>query len=316
MANEVTTTSLNDITTSVTIAPVLLSALSERGALLMLPREFSLVGRPGNSLDIPTLDSFVGSVGDRGAGVDTEFNASEGVEISNTPVTTGKVNLVTAEYGVAHEITDNVQEDMVDGIDFLGTMDTAMVTALYLAMADDFVALFAGLSQSVGTTTVDLTLAQALAARQTVANLGVNAPDGGIYVLDTQQAGDIESAFLSTSTSMAVYALAADRYLNFQPGPNGGLSGGIRMSLAGTPVITTGLTDTANSGADVVGAFFIPSSAGNDEHATFAQLWKRLPSFATEYHAKKRTTDLVMTVRWGVGELRDSTGVKIVTDAP
>lgn len=316
MANEVTTTSLNDITSFTGIAPVLLSALAERGTLLMLPREFSIVGKPGNALTIPTLDSFAGSPGDRGAGVDTEFNATEATEISNTPITTAGVTITAAEYGIAHEITDNVQEDMVDGIDFLGAVEGNMVNALYLAKADDFVGLFAGLSTSVGSTGADLALAQLLAARQTVANTGVYAPDGGVYVLDTQQVSDVEAGLIATNAAAAIFAMSADRVLSYSPGANHGLSGGIRMSFGSSPVYSTGLTDTANAGADVVGAFFIPSSAGNDANATFGQLWKRYPSFETERHAKKRTTDLVMSSRWGVGELRDTTGVKIVTDAP
>jgi hypothetical protein len=316
VANEVTSTSLNDVTQGTVIEAVLLSALSEKGGLLMLPREFNLVGRPANAIDIPVFDSYWGTPGDRGASVDTEFNATEAVEISNTPVTTSKVTITAAEYGIAHEITDNVQEDTLDGLDLLGVIEQNMINVLYQAMADDFVALFASLSTSVGTTTADLTLAQFLAARTTLITAGVNAPDGLVAVLDNQQASDVESGILTTNAAAAVFAMAADRMLQFQPTANGGMSGASRMSLFGIPVYTTGLTDTANTGADVVGAVFVPSSAANDANATYGQAWKRRPNFETERHAKKRTTDLVMTTRWGVGEIRDLSGVKIVTDAP
>lgn len=316
MANEVTSTSLNDVTQSAVIEPILLSALAERGQLLALPREFNLVGRNANALDIPILDSIMGTPGDRGAAVDTEFNATEAVEISNTPVTTSKVTITAAEYGIAHEITDNVQEDTLQGIDLLGAIENNMINVLYLAMADDLVALFASLSTSVGTSGADLTLAQFLAARTGLVTAGVYAPDGLVAVLDNQQAADVESALLTTNAAAAVFAMSADRLLNFQPAANGGLGGGTRMSLMGIPVYTSGLTDTANAGADVIGAIFVPSSAANDANATFGQVWKRPPSFETERHAKKRTTDLVMTTRWGVGEIRDLSGVKLVTDAP
>jgi hypothetical protein len=316
VANEITAASVNDVTTGTVIETVLLSALSEQGSLLMLPREFNLTGRPGNTLTIPILDSYWGTPGDRGAGVDTEFNATEAVEISNTPVTTSNLSISAAEYGIAHEITDNVDEDLVQGIDLLGAITGNMVNILYLAMADDFVALFAGLSTSVGSTGVDFSLANFLAARTSLVTSGINAPDGLTAVLDNQQASDVEGALLTTNAAAAVYAMAADRFINFQPSATGGMAGANRMSLFNIPVHTTGLTDTANTGADVVGAIFVASSAANDPHATFAQVWKRRPRFETERHAKKRTTDLVMTTRWGVGEMRDLSGVKIVTDAP
>jgi len=316
VANELTTTSFNDVTQSAIVAPVLMSALAERGQLLMLPRELpSLVGKSSNAYTIPIMDAAWGTVGDRGSGVDTEFNATQATEISNTPLTTSAVTVTAAEYGIAHEITDNVQEDTIDGIDMLAAIEDQMAYVITRAMADDFVALFAGLSTSVGTTTADLTLAQALAAATTIRNSAAYAPDGLVYVLDNQQVADIEAGLIAGNAAQAVFAMAADRLINYQPGQNL-YAGGAAMSLRGSAVITTDLTDTANTGDDVVGACFVPSSAANDQSATFGQVWKRLPAFETERHAKKRTTDLVMTVRWGVGELRDATGVKIVTDAP
>jgi hypothetical protein len=316
VANEITTTSFNDVTQSAVISPILMSALAERGQLLMLPRELqSLVGQPANARTIPILDAAWGSVGDRGAGVDTEFNATQATEISNTPLTTSGVTITAAEYGIAHEITDNVQEDTIDGLDMLSAVEDQMTYVIYRAMADDFVALFAGLSQSVGTTTVDLTIAQALAAATTIRNSAAYAPDGLVYVLDNEQVANIEAGLIAGNAAAAVFALSADRLINYQPGQNR-YAGGAAMNLRGSPVYTTDLTDTANTGDDVVGACFVPSSAANDQSATFGQVWKRLPNFETERHAKKRTTDLVMTTRWGVGELRDATGVKIVSDAP
>ena len=62
---------------------------------------------------------------------------------------------------------------------------------------------------------------------------------------------------------------------------------------------------------------FTPSTAFNDQsgHVTFGMAWKRLPRFEMERNAKLRTTDLVMTCRWGVAEMSDGSGTKIVTDA-
>ena len=122
---------------------------------------------------------------------------------------------------------------------------------------------------------------------------------------------------IATSTSQATYAGAADRILAYNPAPNNGMNVRMVSGFRGYPVWATGLTDTANSAADVVGAAIVPSSPYNDNagHVTFAMAWKRLFRFETDRHAKKRTTDLVMTSRWGVAEALDGAGSAIITDA-
>ena len=89
-------------------------------------------------------------------------------------------------------------------------------------------------------------------------------------------------------------------------------------SFRGAPAFVTGLTDTANAGADVVGACYCPSTAMNDATGatTFGIIWKRLPKFESQRQAKSRASDLVMSMRAGVAELQDGSGTKIVTDAP
>jgi hypothetical protein len=315
MANETTTTTLDDVTHASLIEPVMMAALSEKPGLKRFAREFSAIGKSTNALKIPTETSWWGSANDDGAGVDTEFDATAVTDISNTAVSTGGVTLTAAEYGVAIEVEDKVSEDSVAGIDLFMMFETRMLHVLSLAMDDDFCALFAGLSNSVGSTGVDLTIAQLLQAQTDLRVRGVDAPDGVVYVLDNQQASDAESAFIATNAAAAVYAMAADRVLAWSPQSNNGMSNRMISTFRGYEVHTTGITDTANAAADVVGSCFTFSSSSNDPHATFGAIWKRLPRFETERHAKKRTTDLVMTVRWGCGELLDGSGDKIVTDA-
>lgn len=321
MANEITTSTVDDFSYSAIIAPILIATLSERATFLTWAREFNLVGQPSGSLKIPNINSYWGTPGDRGAAVDTELNATEVTDIANTPVTSGGLTISTGEYGIAHEISDTLQEDTIDSLDLLNILRGTMMTALQLALADDFVAMLANLSTSIGTSGSDLTIAQLFAAKNNIRTAGAQPPDGIGYLLDNQAFGDVEGAFLATSTSAAVYALAADRILDYQPAPNAGMTpggDGRVASFRGDPVITSGLTDTANAGADVISGAFVRSTAANDELGltTYGQAWKRFPRFETERHPRKRSTTLVMTIRWGVQELQDLTGNKIVTDAP
>lgn len=319
MANEITTTSVDDLTNDSLTQPVVIAALSERpGLAIRVCREFSAIGQPAKAIKIPKLNSFWGSPADRGAGADTEFDGAEGTAAANTAVTTDGVTIQTPEYVVAHALTDNVQEDSVlDGAALLNLFSGAMLNALTIALDDDFVALLASLSNSVGTTTVDLSVAQALAASHGIITRGAVC-DAMEFILDPEQVLNIHTAVLASAANTAVYAPTADRMIGFDKTSVAERGSGKVMVLDGIPVTQSGLTDTVNAGADVAGACICPTSANNDVTGatTFGLGWKRLPRFETQRQAKGRSTDLVMSMRVGTAELQDGSGTSIKTDAP
>lgn len=317
MSNETNTTTLDDLTHASLIEPYLIRALTEQPGLYRFCKEFDMRAKATNALKIPSETSWWGSANDDGAGVDTEYDATQATALANTAVSTGTVTLTCAEYGVALEVTDNVGEDSADGLDLMMRFEQRMLHVLSLAMEDDFLALFAALSNVTGSSGVDPTIAQLLALVTGLRTRGVNA-DSTVIVLDNQQAADVEGLFVSASTSAAVFALAADRVLSWQPTADNGLSPNRMMStFRGNPVFTTGMTDTANAAADVVGAALTPSTAYNDAagHTTFGMGWKRMPTFETQRQAKMRATDLVMTTRAGFVEMLDGSGGALITDA-
>lgn len=316
MANETTTSTLDDYTNASLVEPTVILALSERPGLFRMCREFNLIGKPTLAAKIPTETSWWGSANDDGAGVDTEFDATQATALANTAISSGVVTCTPAEYGVAAALTDNVTEDSVP-IDVIDQITMRMLHVLSLAMEDDYLAGLANLSQTVGTSTADLTVAQAIAAQQGLRVRGVIA-DALAYILDNQQASDLEAAIMAASTSIAVFALSADRLIGYAPTPDNGMNTSRQIAfLRGLPVYSTGLTDTANAGADVVGACIAPSTAFNDANGstTHGMAWKRLPRFETQRQAKLRATDMVMTCRAGFVELQDGAGTAIITDA-
>jgi hypothetical protein len=317
MTDEITTTSFNDLTHTSLIQPVIVRALTEKPGMFRFAREFDIVNQPTNAASIPTETSYWGSANDDGAGVDTEFDGTQGTSLGNTPFTTGTVTCTAAEYGVAHALIDNVLEDSVRGIDIMGIITGRMLFVHQLAWEDDFHALHASLSNSVGVSGADLTVAQMIAAQQGLRVRGVEA-DALVYILDNQQASDIEANLMATSAAAASFALSADRLLNYAPTSDNGMGASRQiMTFRGIPAFATGLTDTANTAADVVGACIAPSTAFNDSTSatTYAVAWKRLPMFETQRQAKLRGTDLVMTARLGFAELQDGSGTNITTDA-
>lgn len=316
MAFETSTTSANDITYSAAIAPVMLATLAEQSLPMTWLREFDITSEASNAIDIPVAATNFGTADDDGAGVDVEYNAAQGVSIGNTMFSTDKVTLTAAEYGIGYAVNDNVTEDSIRGIDIFEVLFMHMSRALALAWTDDFCALFASLSNSVGSTGVDLTVAQMLAAQTGIRRRGGVADDGLVYVLDNQQVDDLEGVLISTNAAQTVYSNVADRVLGAGIGANNGM-GADRMVLAfrGYPVVATGLTDTANAAADVVGACFTPSGPRNDPYATFGNVFKRSFRLETDRDIHARSTSLVLTARMAPGELQDGTGSKIVTDA-
>ena len=321
MANEITTgaASLDDLTNSTLVEPVVIMALSEQpGHAIRSCREFNLIGKQTLAAKIPTQTSYWGSAADRGAGVATAFDGTQGTALSNTQVASGSVTCTPAEYGVAHQLIDNVGEDgVLDALELMNLLTGTMLLVLQLALDDDFIANFANLSNSVGTSGASLTVAQAISAQQGARNRGTVA-DATCYLLDTKQASDLENALMAGNTAAAVFALSADRVINYQAAADAGMSTSRQIgAIRNAPVFASGLTDTANAGVDAVGAFYCPTSALNDASGatTYGIAWKRLPRFETQRQAKARGTDLVMTLRAGTAELQDGSGTAIITKA-
>ena len=311
-----TTTTINDVYYSAIVGPMMMDYAHDWIVATQFLREFNLVGQSANAQDVPKLATAMGTVGDGGGGVDAEFNATEGTDLSTTTLSTDKVTITCSEFGVFRALTDNVLEDSISGLDWLRLVLNDSTRILMTALEDDVCALLSAFSNTVGTSGADLTIAQLLSAQVGIRKRGIRAPDGVVYVLDEQQVDDVEAALIATSTSMAAYAFAADRVLGSPTvGPNNGLSNGHVLSFRNCPVWSSGLTDTANAGADVAGACFVPSTPANDSLAALGIAWKRMFRLETDRDISLRATEYVSTMRVGVAELEDKAGTSIITDA-
>ncbi len=313
------TTSLNDIINTEVIEPTFLDYAHDHVVATRFLRMYSLIGKTSDTLQIPRFESDMGTVGDNASGVDTEFDRTEGTDISSeTEISTASVTLSPSEYGLKHMIPDDVFEDSVMAGELLSMLISNAARILQTAFEADVVALFAGLSTAVGTSTQDLTIAQTLAAADGIYDRGCRAPNGLVYVLDDQQYADLRDACIATGTSWAVYPGANDRMLGIDSVQNHGLNGddSPRMIFRGYPVYSTGLCATANTGANVTGACFTPTGPQNDPFATFGMVTKRPFRVATERDESARSTEVVFTTRVGCGEISDLSGTEITTDAP
>lgn len=317
MANEVTTTAANDIVSTEAITQSFLDYAHDVAVATPLFRYWPNLIAAGTSktLQVPNLSGTVPAADDNGAWGDTEFDAVEGTALANSALSTGSVTVSVGEYGLMHTVTDNIGEDSAIAGQFMAAMVANAARVIQGAIEVDACALFASLSNSVGSTGVNITIAQAVSMLDGIRNRGFHAMDGLAFVWDNQTWGDLRDLLIATSTSMAVYASIADRILGVAPTGDNGLSGGLVGSFLGMPSWVTGQTPTANSAADVVSAAFVPSSPGNDAHSTFGFADKRPLRLETMRHPEGRGEKFVFSRRCGVFEQVDGSGTKAVTDA-
>lgn len=234
--------------------------------------------------------------------LDTATDAGETTDLTTETLETTDVQITAAEVGVRRDITYAAIEESVIGsgiFDFL-LMDFGKL--LGISLEDDICALFPSLSTSVGSSGTDLSLANMVEAQ---AQVRKNKMFGNmVYILDDQQASDYQAAQVaSTSTTvsgfMAPNTQAGSEYLG---------------TFMNAPVWQTGLCDTANTGANVVGACFVRGDT-NPTSACFGGVMTRDITIRSDYNVRARSTDVAGTAKWGVGEINDDAGAKLVTDA-
>lgn len=316
MANETTSTTIEEIVNSEWIRPVFQDYAHDWVVASQYALPLSLIGRASATIALPRIQSDMGTVGDGGGGVDTEYDATEGTDLSNTQLDLNEATITSSEYGIMRTVTDTAREDSIDAFALMQAIIRDCARILTTALEDDVCALFGSFSNTSGTTTVNLALADMNDAIASIRNRGIRAPGGLAFVLDEQQGLDLEAALVATGTSWAVYPGTAEAQLRAVPDGNNGLTDGRLLSYKGFPVVATGLTDTANTGADVVGAALVRGDESlNAAFAAIGVVTSREFRAATERNESLRAEEIVCTMRKGTGILLDGAGQGIVTDA-
>jgi hypothetical protein len=313
-AGETTSTSMTETINAEWISPSFQSYASH----YRNPTQWFALYEPDNgspTVSVPRWVSDLGTPADRGDAVDTEFGATEATALSATELETDQSNFSVGEYAIFRELSYTVLEDTVALDTILHVIQDA-AEILSTAANDDGTALFAGLSNSSGTTTQDLTLADLDDAIFDLAERGITGELVG--VLDHQQVRDWAAAIKAAGTSMAVYAGAVDRIMNANMSPDQGRNPeGKTFSYSNVDFYRSGLTDTANTGADVVGCIMLRGDqTGNRRLAPFGQASRRPFLLESDVDIKKRTVLLVASMRWGCGTTLGGSAQKVVTDAP
>ncbi len=282
-----TTTTYNDTVYAAIIADMVLDALMAHVVTPPLTKRFDLRNQASKTVNIPKADKFTAS------------GLTEGVELANTALTTGFATMTAAETGIMATVTDVLE------VSDIPAAHGARLRQLGRALADkvdvDITALLGAFSSTVGTTTADLTLANLLSGIFTLE--AADAPKPFVGVLHPVQIADLRTGL--NAAANAPYKSEGIRAGTNELGPAGN---GYAGEWFGLPLYFSTNVALANTSADRAGAIFSAQYA-------IGMVEKWAAKIVPMYWPPIRGWVLVATAMYGVGEIEDSAGVSVITDA-
>ena len=277
MANETTSTSLNDLIPQI-VAEAMFVA-SERSIMRGLVKNFVLPQGAGKSIVVPRY------------GIQTAAAVAEGTDLANTAVSTDGATLTVSEVGIMTTVTDMAVRSASSNV--IADVGRLFGEAIARKMDQDLTGLFAGFSVGLGDGTSAITAAKIFEA-----------------VAKLRAAGVPSDALFAVLNPEVAYDLKKDLTGTFQ-NPNAGIiqneamqSGYVGM-LAGVPIFES--ANVVSTAGDSVGGLFHRDALG----LALAQDIRIEP----QRDASLRATELVATAVYGVGELYDGYGIKLNFDS-
>jgi N4-gp56 family major capsid protein len=279
MANESTTSSLNDLLPSI-VAEALFVA-QERSLMRGLVRNYTLPAGSGKTITVPIYPA------------QTAAAVNEATDLTNTAISTSGAVLTVGEVGIMTTVTDLARVASASNV--IADVGNLFGTAVATKMDKDLTALFAGFSATVGGTSTTLTTALVAQAIMKLRGQGIPMADVAV-VLNPDVAYDFVANLTNTFAN-----------------PNGGVAqneamlNGMVGRFMGVPVYITANVLNNGTAGDYVGAVFHRDALG------IAMLQDI--KLEAQRDASLRADELVATAVYGVGELYDAYGVGIVADS-
>ena len=277
MANESTTSSLNDLLPSI-VAEALFVA-QERSIMRGLVRNFTLPMSSGKTITVPVYPK------------QTAAGVSEGTDLTNTEVATSGAVLTVGEVGIMTTVTDLARNASASNV--IADVGRLFGEAIAAKMDKDLTALFTGFSNAEGDYTTQITAASIFKAVAKLRGQGVD-PAGCYAVLHPEIAYDLKSALTTGGTTVFTAGGGVSDVANEA------MRMGFVGMLAGIPIYETSNIANVTNAGDFPGAVFHRDAIG----LAMMQDIK----IETQRDASLRADELVATAVYGVGELYDGYG--------
>ena len=271
-----TSTTLDDLFANI-IAQARFTA-EEQSLMLGLVTQYNIGAQAGKTIQVPKYPAIAAA------------DLTEGTDMTSTTVSTSSVSVTVGEVGAQVLLTDLAAMGAGNPAEELGTV---LGNAIATKMDTDLIALFDGFSGSIGTAGAEITVADLFKA---AATLRANKVTGVINaVVHPYQAYQLKANLTNTFAN-----------------PNGGdlQNEAMRNGYVGT-IAGINVYESANvsidGNDDAKGAVFAPEA--------LAIAMKRDFQIEPQRDASNRAFELNATAIYGVGELDDSFGVEILSDA-
>ena len=271
MADEVTTTSLNDLQPTI-IAEAMFQA-EERAVVRGLVKQYAKQDGTGLTINVPKYPAVAAA------------DLTEGTDMANTALASGTAQLTVKEVGVKHMVTDLAARTSSSGV--IADAGMVMGRAIAKKIDTDLIGLFDGFSTSIGSAVTAPTVALVNQGIVLLEEQGLEREDMAL-VLHPRIIHDLTLAITNTFNPNSEWAA-------------GIMSRGFVGLLNGVPVYRSGnITDTSGVSK---GAIFHRDAIG--------MAMQREMSIEPERDASMRATELNATTTYGVGELYDEYGVEL-----
>lgn len=279
MANESTSTTLNDLLPSI-VAEAMFVA-SERSIMRGLVKNYTLPMGSGKTLTVPRYP------------IQTAADLTEGTDMGNTAVSTDGAILTVKEVGIMTTVTDYAR--MTSSSNVIADVGRLFGEAIARKIDTDLTALFDGFSVFLGDGTGAISAASIFNA---VAKLRANGVPGTdlFCVLHPAIAYDLKANLTNTFANP-----------NAGVAQNEAMASGYVGSLAGVPIYETSNIANTGTAGDYKGGLFHRDALGL---VTLQDI-----RIETERNASLRGDEVVATAYYAVGELYDGYGVELHFDS-
>ena len=249
----------------------------EQSLMMGLVTQYNIANEAGKTVQIPKYPAIAAA------------DLTEGTDMSSTTVSTSSVSVTVGEVGAQVVLTDMAAFGAGNPAVELGTV---LGNAIATKMDTDLIGLFTGFTASVGAAGQELTAVDLFKAAATLRAAKVTG--NIVAVIHPFQAYSIKSSLTNTFAD-----------------PNGGdvQNEAMRTGYVGT-VAGIDVYESANiavTGSDAIAAVFAPEA--------LAIAMKRDFGIESQRDASLRAFELNATAAYGVAELDDSFGVKLIGDA-